>query len=1266
MSFHSLHSTVQRTFAPSPIRKESPQGSIRSLAGAVLLCLTAASSFAQISSKTAAQLAAKPQLQANFGKIPLSFEANRGQVDKRVQFLSRGQGYALFLTPGEAVLELRKGKSEATPSTLRMKLQGANASAAASGVEVLPGTANYFIGNDPAKWHTAVATYKRVQYTGVYPGIDLVFYGNQRELEYDFVLAPNADPKQIALTFTGAHPHVGPSGSLVLTLASGETRFHKPLVYQLDGDRKTTIDAHYEIANNKVSFALGAYDHSKELVIDPVLSYLTYLGGSANDDIAGIAVDAAGSAYVVGTTSSLNFPTKNPYQNLSPAMVAYPNSGDRSIFVTKFNATGTALVYSTYLGSNGNVLGTGIAVDPNGSAYVGGYTDTSGYPITAGAFQPICGAAQDAQQHRIGACTGAGQGDSGGVLTKLSPSGTSLGYSTYLGGNDYNAINAVAVNAAGEAYVTGLTNAFCANQGYQPFQCFPTTTGAAQPGTVVPGGGGTVNYAFFTKFNAAGTALIYSSLLGNTSPNQGTVNGLAVAVDAADNGYIAGSTTSGSLLTTPGSFQPKINTAPGAFTANPAFVAKFDPTAQKLVYSTYLGEINTNSNSIINGIAVDAAGNAYVAGSTQSCSFPTTPGVYEPQAYYPPGASTYCNAGFVSKLNPAGSALVYSTFVGDNPGQNSNNNTYLASLALAPDGSVYVAGSESGYGIQTVNPVLAQTQFNLVGYVAHLDATASTLLFATTIGGTTACPEPAVGIAVDPAGNMYVAGVAQGCSTLPTTPGAFQATSSNPGGNINDGWVAKIAPTIISTTTLAVSPANSTPGQSVTLSAVVAGPSGSAIPSGTVNFLNGSTMLGSGALDATGKATYTTSALTPNTYSLTASYGGSSTYSASVSAAQALTISTIATTTALSIAPASAYTGQSVTIAAKVTPSSGTAIPSGTITFMNGAATLSAVPLDATGKAVLTSSTLPAGVYAITALYSGDATFAASASAAGALTIATPVATSTTLSASATNVVSGASITFTAQVTPAAGALVPTGTVTFNDGTVVLGTGTLDATGKATLASSALTVGSHSVTAVYGGDSANNPSTSAVLAVTVTAAPPAGISVSTTNLTVKAGSSVTTVISVQAATGFVGATTFACSGLPAFTSCSFAPSTVTTSGTTVATTTLTITTNTKTLSGALSKRPLEEQQRNTSPTELSGGLTVVLALLFWVRFGSRKSRKALGRLLLAILSVAAISGVMVGCGGTSSTTPAGTSAVVVTATASGTAKTATINLTVTP
>ncbi len=438
----------------------------------VMFCNTAAATSQPSNSPVKPDSAAKARLDETYGKLPLSFEANQGQTDKKARFLSHGQGYGLFLTPTEAVLTLHKPKAAApetgkspgqtpkTPAgktltnfaqtgseiatTLHMQLLGANPNPKVGGLDELPGKVNYFRGNDPKQWHTDIPTYAKVKYEKVYPDIDLIYYGNQRQLEYDFIVAPGADPKAVRLAFKGADKlNVDAQGDLVLHTKGGDVRLRKPLVYQdVDGKRRQ-IDGRYSLQPAKgkghaqVGFQVAAYDKSKPLVIDPVLVYSTYLGGSSNDEAFDIAVDSAGNAYVTGQTDSTGFPTQNPHQA--------NNNGGGDAFVTKINAAGSALVYSTYLGGSGRYLegsgrdfAAGIAVGSAGNAYVAGYTYSTDFP-TQNPHQANNHGGEDA------------------FVTKINAAGSALVYSTYLGGSGVDYANGIAVDSAGNAYVVGFT-----------------------------------------------------------------------------------------------------------------------------------------------------------------------------------------------------------------------------------------------------------------------------------------------------------------------------------------------------------------------------------------------------------------------------------------------------------------------------------------------------------------------------------------------------------------------------------------------------------------------------------------------------------------------------------------------------------------------------------------------------------------------------------------------------------------------------------------
>jgi hypothetical protein len=617
---------------------------------------TAITSMPQPSNYGAAGIpnASTQQVQAVYAKLPLSFEPNRGQTDARVKFLARGSGYVLFLTSREAVLTFAPPQQVSTRSPLlanpaqsvdsnavravrtvvRMRLAGANVEPAVTGWDRLPGTVSYFIGNDPAQWRTTIPTYSKVIYKDVYPGIDLAFSGSQGQLEYDFIVHPGGNPSRIAVEFQGADRlEVSSQGDLILHTATGPIHQRKPVIYQEFSGIRQEIAGGYVLTDKQlVTFRVASYDVSQPLIIDPVLFYSTYLGGSGDDFGYGIAVDAVGNAYVTGTTTSTNFPTTaGAFQTAS--------GGRADAFVTKLNPTGSApLVYSTYLGGSGDDGGRGgIAVDALGNAYVTGFTNSTNFPTTVGAFQTTYGG---------------GFGDA--FVTKLNPTGAALVYSTYLGGSDDDEGLGIAVDALGNAYVTGVT--FSTN--------FPTTAGAFQTAS-----GGSVD-AFVTKLNPTGSApLVYSTYLGGS----GLDEGLGIAVDALGNAYVTGDTTSTNFPTTVGAFQ---TTYGGGF--RDAFVTKLNPTGSApLVYSTYLGG---SGGDIGWGVAVDAAGNAYVTGNTTSTNFPTTAGAFQTAS----GGSVDA---FVTKLNPTGSApLVYSTYLG---GSGDDGGRRIAVDAL---GNAYVTG----------------------------------------------------------------------------------------------------------------------------------------------------------------------------------------------------------------------------------------------------------------------------------------------------------------------------------------------------------------------------------------------------------------------------------------------------------------------------------------------------------------------------------------------------------------------------------------------
>ncbi len=637
-----------------------------------------------------------PLCWADFANLPLHFEANHGQFRKPARFVANG----LLLAPAEAQFLL------ADDRIVRMRVDGGDAAARMDGLDKLPGESNYFVGGDRRHWRTHVPHFSRVRAQRVYPGIDLIYYGKDRQLEFDFVVAPGADPRVIRLAFDGATPRLDAGGDLLLETI----RIQKPFVYQeVDGARKEIPGRFRLDPEHRAAFVVGSYDLSRPLIIDPVLSYSTLL--TSNSSIGdGIAIDAAGNTYLTGNANA-GFLTVS---GLQPAFGA-----GRAAFVAKFNAAGTVLLYSTFLagsttesGAAPNTRGLRIAVDREGSAYVAGSTDATNFPVTAGTAQPLNKGGDDL------------------FVAKLNPSGSALVYSTYLGGsqneNAQTGIPSIAVDAAGSAYITGGTAS----------RNFPVTAGALQTAY----GGGSTD-AFITKLDPLGSTLVYSTFFGAA----GTDTATAIAVDAAGNAYIAGSADAATFAQRPGSLQPAYGGG-----ANDVFVSKINAAGTALLYSAYLGGTGADTPF---GLAIDAGGNAYVAGVTSSPNFPVTAQAFRKTAI---GDDV-----FVSKINAAGTALVYSTYLGG------SKNEIAYSVAVDAQGSAYVAGGTESPDFP-VTPDAFQSGLGLLrrgagrtaqaAFLTKLNATGSALVYSTYFGGGNG--EAATAVVLDSFGNAYLTGVA--------------------------------------------------------------------------------------------------------------------------------------------------------------------------------------------------------------------------------------------------------------------------------------------------------------------------------------------------------------------------------------------------------------------------------------------------------------------------------------------------------------------------
>lgn len=550
----------------------------------------------------------RASISQTYGKLPLSFEANRGQADARVKFLSRGSSHNLFLTTNETVLALRNGHES---TVLRFAWAGGNQSPRLSGLNALPGVSNYLVGNNTS-WRTGVPHYAAVRYHGIYPGIDLVWHGKQEQLEYDLLVTPGADPGRIKLKVTGADRlEIDRAGQLILHTGKTRVMQPKPFIYQQTGKSRQQIAGHYALlGKQEVGFVLGNYNRRKTLVIDPVLSYSTYLSGSNSEFGYGIAVDKQGHTYVTGEVLSSDFPT-----TFGTTQTRYSGSGDA--FVTKLSSSGSSLVYSTYLGGSDRDFGFEIGVNSEGQAYVTGSTTSTDFPLSAKAAQPVFGGIQDA------------------FVAKLSRSGRFLVYSTYLGGSGLDFGSEVVVSTAGNAYVVGYTQS----------TDFPVTTGAFQ--TTLGG----VQDAFLTRLDPAGSP-VYTTYLGGSADEVG----IGIAVDTAGNAYAAGSTASEDFPISAGGFQTTLG---GGFDA---FVTVLVPEGSTSRYSTYLGGTN---NDFGVAVAVNSAGNAYLTGSTASTDFPISTGAV--QTVYGGGSFD----GFVARLDAQGTTLQYSTYLGGSELDNS-------------------------------------------------------------------------------------------------------------------------------------------------------------------------------------------------------------------------------------------------------------------------------------------------------------------------------------------------------------------------------------------------------------------------------------------------------------------------------------------------------------------------------------------------------------------------------------------------------------------
>lgn len=748
-------------------------------------------------------------------RIPLSFEQNQGQSDPRVKYLSRGVGYNIVLTSQGA--EIVPSNARHQGEIISIRLAGSAKQPKLLAMEPLTQKTNYLIGNDPAQHVVDVKNYGRIQYSSVYPGIDLIYYGNQQQLEYDLVVAPKADPKKIKLKFGGTHKlTVTPEGELKLGDPSNGMTFLKPFAYQdIDGKRHP-VEAEYLLAaNNQASFKLGKYDTNFPLIIDPILSYATYLWGKAG----GIATDSSGYIYVAGTITSKDLPVVGGYKTTQ--------SGTNDAYVIKIDPSSSQAVYATYLGARRAITnGVGIAVDSAGNAYVTGTTDSSAYPVTSGAYQTT-------------SSTG------GAFITKLNAAGNALVYSTFVKGATPKSI---VVDNSGNSYITGSATS-----------SFISTTGAFQ--TSYRGG-------FVAKLNSSGNAMVYATYLGGSSASD-FCN--AIATDAQGNAYVAGTTFSADFPTaTP--YQASLRGQ------KDAFVTKINPAGTALIYSTYLGG---SDNEYGKGITVDAAGQAYVVGWTNSGDYPVILGAFQLRKGY---ADPAVSNAFITKLSDTGTALIYSSYLGGAWCLRTGVYSCYSFFGDAADGidvatSVVVDAAGyaylGGYATSAVFPMNDSIRIsNIQGadndsapFVAKISPNGDQKIFSA-VFSVREQDKRVSGLAVDANGNVYAVGYSSAATSAPITAGALLTTQ--PLDTLSpSSFLVKLSSGLY--TTLVESSSNpATNAQAITLTARVS----SAKTGGTVTFMDGGTMLGVVPVDKN-QSTLTTT-LSPGVHKITAVYSGDS------------------------------------------------------------------------------------------------------------------------------------------------------------------------------------------------------------------------------------------------------------------------------------------------------------------------------------------------------------------------------------------------------
>lgn len=779
--------------------------------------------------------AEQARIAANFGSLPLSFEPNLGQTDPQVKFLSRNSHYNLFLTSNEAVFTLpvtsakdaraqviatKTGTmSPSSVAVMRLRLLGAGVAPQVDGLTPLGGHSNYFHGSDASQWVRDVPQYAQVNYRGIYPGVDLTFYGQERQLEFDFVVKPGADPAKVALGIAGATKiQTDAAGDLLIMSAGGDLRLHKPVAYQQLGDTKQPVDARFVVKGTEVALSVGKYDHGRELVIDPIVSYSTYKGGGGEDQASSVTVDASGNAYITGEAGDNTFP------HTTATTFA---GGLHDAFLVKLGPTGAQL-YSTLFGGAGDDSGNGIALDGT-SVYVAGGTKSINFPGVTGKFQTLPAGPLNAFVAKFDAGTG------------------TLTFATYLGGSTSDAAEGIAADSTGQVYVVGQTQS----------TNFPTLN-AFQPTF-----GGNFD-AFVTVLNPTFTPpLVYSTYLGGTAADVGA----AIALDGNKKIYVTGN-TAGSFPVTGGVFQ---GTSGGV---DDAFVAKLDPTLSgtaSLIYATYLGG---SGEDVANGIAVDpATGFAYVTGTTASSNFPlqgaafgalkgsqdafvtelnataTAPlkfstylggtgtevavaialdgskNVYvtgqTSSTDFPTASATQASSGggldaFVSEFNPSGNALVFSTYLGGSGSEDVPGAGVLGGIAVDSSNNILVVGDTNSTNFPTTSALQSTNGGGIDAFITKYAPSTSGGTFTVSAG---ALSSTAIALGSSATSTVTVTSVSGFTGAVALTCSVVPATSKPPGCSVNPASVT-LAANGNQTATLTISTVKASVVQGVGVSAL--------------------------------------------------------------------------------------------------------------------------------------------------------------------------------------------------------------------------------------------------------------------------------------------------------------------------------------------------------------------------------------------------------------------------------------------------------------